>query len=183
MAAIELTDAQRQALHAEQGTPIEVVDPATQQRYVLVAREQYERLRSLMEGGAQPPSSPSSPAPATTAEIKPMRQRVRDLPLPAAVAAEAQRYCKRLGLWGAASRRQMEEQMKLQHYYGGKWIAYLRTEEGPVVVAAADSLREPSFDQQLSFLTADERRSALIDSPSRLFDDQSEILTPFSDES
>ncbi len=32
MTEIELTDAQRQALQAEQGKPVEVVDPATRRR-------------------------------------------------------------------------------------------------------------------------------------------------------
>ena len=77
----------------------------------------------------------------------------------------------------------MEEQMKLQHYYGAKWIAYLRTNEGPVVVAAAESLNDPVFDLQLGFLTPEERRGAHITSPVRLLDDESELLTPFPDES
>jgi hypothetical protein len=49
MSTIELTHAQRQALEAEQGKPVEVVDPATQRRYVLLAREQYERVQALLE--------------------------------------------------------------------------------------------------------------------------------------
>jgi hypothetical protein len=52
MTSIELTDAQRQALQRDQGEPVDLVDPATQQRYVLLAREQYERMRSLLEKGA-----------------------------------------------------------------------------------------------------------------------------------
>jgi len=175
MTEIELTDKQRRVLAAGRGKPLEVVDPDTQQRYVLVAREQFERVRSLLEGPpAQAPgprTTPAGPAP----ERQPLRQRVRELPLPPAVAAEAKRYGKRLGFWRAKHFRELEEQMKLQHYYGGKWIAYLQTDEGPVVVAAADSLDDPSFDQQLSFLTAEERRSVLIDSPSRLFDEESLI--------
>jgi hypothetical protein len=61
MTEIELTDAQRQALQAEQGKPIDLVDPATQQRYVLLAREQYERVRALLEQGAgrEPPETAS----------------------------------------------------------------------------------------------------------------------------
>jgi hypothetical protein len=57
MTEIELTDAQRRALAAEPGKPFAVVDPATQQRYVLVAQEQYERVRPLFEqsGGADTP--------------------------------------------------------------------------------------------------------------------------------
>jgi len=46
--AIQLTEEQRQALLAE-GMPVDVVDPATQQRYVLLAREHYERVRALLE--------------------------------------------------------------------------------------------------------------------------------------
>jgi hypothetical protein len=49
MIQIELTNAQRQALQAENGKPAEVVDPVTQQHYILVAREQYERVRALLE--------------------------------------------------------------------------------------------------------------------------------------
>src|SRR5437868_2692841 len=57
MTTLELTDQQRQTLQAEHGTPIDVVDPATRQRYVLLAWEQYERVRSLLEGdGEQKPS-------------------------------------------------------------------------------------------------------------------------------
>jgi hypothetical protein len=179
MISIELTDAQRQAVEAEPGRPVQVVDPATKQRYVLLAREQYERVRSLLVGSAEAASSPASPAAGPPSEGRPYRQRVRDLPLPPAVAAAAQRYCQRLGLWGAKSRREMEEQMKLQHYYGGTWIAYLRTDEGPVVVGSAASLSDPAFDQQLSFLTADERRGLILESPVRLFDQESELLTPF----
>lgn len=182
MTTIALTDDQRQALQAEQGQPVEVVDPATRQRYVLLAREQYERVRSLLESSAEQ-AVPSAPPPAGSArEGAPLRQRIRDLPLPPAVAAEANRYCNYLGLWRAKNHREMEEQMKLQHYYGGMWIAYLHADEGPVVVACAGSLSDPIFDQQLSFLTTQERRSAVIDSPPRLFSEQSEILTPFSDE-
>jgi hypothetical protein len=46
---IELTDAQRQALQAESGKPVDVVDPTTQRRFVLLAQEQYERVRLLLE--------------------------------------------------------------------------------------------------------------------------------------
>ena len=38
MKAIELTDQQRQAIQAEPGKPVDVVDPTTKQAYVLVAR-------------------------------------------------------------------------------------------------------------------------------------------------
>jgi hypothetical protein len=46
---IELTDQQRQALQREHGKPVDVVDPTTQHHYVLLEREQYNRVRSLLE--------------------------------------------------------------------------------------------------------------------------------------
>ncbi len=49
MATIELTNEQRQLLKAEAGKPINVVDPGTMERFVLLAQEQYEHLRSLLE--------------------------------------------------------------------------------------------------------------------------------------
>jgi hypothetical protein len=55
MPTIELTGEQQRAVQAEKGQPVEVVDPATRQRYVLLACEQYERVRPLLE---QPASSP-----------------------------------------------------------------------------------------------------------------------------
>ncbi len=58
----------------------------------------------------------------------------------------------------------------------------LETDEGPVVVADAESLG-PDFDRQLSFLTPDERKQRILDCPSRLFDTESQILTLFPDES
>jgi len=54
MTEIQLTDEQRQALQAQQGRPVEVIDPTTQQRYVLLAREQFEQVRALLEGGREP---------------------------------------------------------------------------------------------------------------------------------
>ncbi len=161
-----------QLLAAAQGEPVRVVDPSTQAAFVVVRAEVFERL-----AGAMKPPASAAPQP------QPLRQLVRDLPLPPEVAAEAVRYGKRIGCWRAKHRRQLEEQMKLQHYYGGQWIAYLRSDEGPVVVAAAEDLSDPLFDQQLAALTAEERRGAIITSPVRLFDDESEILTPFPDES
>jgi hypothetical protein len=46
---LELTDQQRQALEQQPAPgPIEVVDPVSHRAYVLLAREQYEQMRSLL---------------------------------------------------------------------------------------------------------------------------------------
>ena len=47
--SIELTDLQRQVVQSEQGRPIDVIDPVTRQRYVLIDEEQYERVLPLLE--------------------------------------------------------------------------------------------------------------------------------------
>jgi PHD/YefM family antitoxin component YafN of YafNO toxin-antitoxin module len=45
---IELTEEQRQALHTSKD-PVSVVDPQTQEAYVLLRAETYERLKQLLE--------------------------------------------------------------------------------------------------------------------------------------
>ena len=135
MTEIELTNEQQQALQAGLGNPIGVVDPATQQHYILLAREQYERVRSVLEGRASTarlqsfhPRLLPTYQKSNSCAARPGPGGCRRMSLP-----KATRYCKRLGLWRASNRRQMEEQMKLQHFYGGRWIGYLRSDEGPVV--------------------------------------------------
>jgi hypothetical protein len=49
MTTIELTEEQQRALQAEPGKRINFLNPVTQQVYVLLAREQYERVRTLLE--------------------------------------------------------------------------------------------------------------------------------------
>lgn len=41
---IELTEEMRKAVREQNGTPIRLVDPATQEMYVLLRSEEYERL-------------------------------------------------------------------------------------------------------------------------------------------
>jgi hypothetical protein len=51
---LELTAQQRRAVQKQAGEPVEVIDPDTQCAYVLLAREQYERMRSLKETEREP---------------------------------------------------------------------------------------------------------------------------------
>jgi hypothetical protein len=44
---IELTDEQQRAV--EQGKAVEIVDPATARAFVVLTREEYERVRSLLK--------------------------------------------------------------------------------------------------------------------------------------
>lgn len=59
MTPIQLTDEQHRVLVSEQvQLPMEVFDPATHQCYVLLAREQYEKVRSLLEPSLASASEP-----------------------------------------------------------------------------------------------------------------------------
>ncbi len=51
---VELTEQQRQAVQEQAGGPVEVIDPDTQRAYVLLAREQYQRMCSLVESEPEP---------------------------------------------------------------------------------------------------------------------------------
>ena len=81
MKTIELTDQQRQAIQAEPGMPVDVVDPATEQTDVLVAREQYEqyeRMRMLLK--EEPPATtPECPAGMTPLMFQSQRAFWHDL--------------------------------------------------------------------------------------------------------
>src|SRR5437870_4114873 len=58
---IVLTDDQRQALQSERGQPVDVLDPITSERYVLLARKEYDRVRPLLE--AETPTETDLPIP------------------------------------------------------------------------------------------------------------------------
>jgi hypothetical protein len=47
---IELTDQQRQAVQKHPGQPIPMVDPATQQTFVLIRRDLYDSLTDYDDG-------------------------------------------------------------------------------------------------------------------------------------
>ena len=49
MTSIYLTEEQRRVVTAEHGRPIGVIDPATDQAYVLIDEQQFERIRNLIE--------------------------------------------------------------------------------------------------------------------------------------
>jgi hypothetical protein len=79
MTEIELTDEQRRAIAGETGKPVGVVNPDTQQRYVLIAHEQYERVRSYLEqrGAAE---SLAPPVPIPSGILQSQQAFWRDLP-------------------------------------------------------------------------------------------------------
>ncbi len=166
--AIELTPEQRQALLAHPDGPVDVVDPITRRNYVLVAREQYAT------GGA---STPAAPPPAEQAPV-PVPVRLATLPTPPEVAAEARRFCAKWRPWGGRkSLAEVEEDLKLQFYFGGKCINYVRGAEGLVVLAAGRA-GTSDYQQQLDAIPAHLRPNLIFAIPCRFDDDVAEILSP-----
>ncbi len=177
MTNIELTNEQLRALHAEPGKPIDLVDPATQQRYVLLAREQYERVRPLLEGGNEqvlPP--PASPASSSAEEGGPLRVRLRDLPTPPEVIEEVEKWCRKYRLRGKKRRGDVEEEFKLQYYYGGQAIYTLPTPEGLVVIPIAERSRGTPGLRYILF-SPEERSRVCHTVPSPWQDTVGEILS------
>jgi hypothetical protein len=62
---IELNEQQRRVVEEQAGRPVEVIDPDTRRTYVLIAQEQYDRVRSMLE------SEPVSAAPTELSRAVP----------------------------------------------------------------------------------------------------------------
>jgi hypothetical protein len=78
---VELTEQQRQAVQEQAGEPVEVIDPDSRCAYVLLAREQYERMRSLAAAKREPTSRLTEEALGTPPGILRSQQAFwRDLP-------------------------------------------------------------------------------------------------------
>jgi hypothetical protein len=111
----------------------------------------------------------------------PIRTFIRQLESTDAIAAEVQKACCRLGLRTAADRARVEEDLKLQYYFGGRDVAYLRMPEGKVVVAAG-TLGTEEFRKTLLRLSPEERRHVIVYSPDPWDEGASLAPTPFADE-
>jgi hypothetical protein len=78
---IELTERQRQAVQEQAGEPVEVIDPESRCAYVILAREQYERMRSLVESEREPTQRVDDVAPSIPPGVLQSQKAFwRDLP-------------------------------------------------------------------------------------------------------
>jgi hypothetical protein len=164
---LQLNDPTGLALKEIDSQPVQVIDPVSHRPYILLNWDLFERVRHILEE-QESPSEPAVVQPLVrepASEGRPLRQYVRDLPMPPDLAAFARQWCRHRFWFSRKARQAEEDQLKLRYYYGGMLIAYLRTDRGPVVVAAANNLTDPEFDRQLACLTADERRQRLLDCP------------------
>jgi hypothetical protein len=150
--AMRLTEEQARELRESAG-PVEVTDPTSDRVYVLVPAEVYGRVRVLVE--------PPVPAAPPVAEVGPLRQRLRDLPVPAEVAELARERCRLRGLCWASEKQRVLDRLLLQWHYGDRYVKYLPTGEGPVILAAGDL--DEAFDRQLALVSPEDRRAALLE--------------------
>jgi hypothetical protein len=123
-----------------------------------------------------PPISPD-----TKATVPPKRQPLSELAMPPEVAREAEAICKRYGYRKGRNRQEVEEELKLQYYYGGQHVAYLVTPAGLVVVAAGN-IESEAFRKTLEGLSREEHQKLIIYSPSPWNNEDSWLPTVFADE-
>jgi hypothetical protein len=107
-----------------------------------------------------------------------VRQQLRDLPTPPEVAEAAQRFRKRLG-WEWRPLRAIEDELKLQYYYGGQEIRCLFGKDGPIIVAIYRGDDE-DYRNQLQALSAQEKQEAVVLVPSVFNDPNAEIIGFYS---
>jgi hypothetical protein len=169
---MQLTEEQHLQVEAAQSKPVDVVDPHTNNTYVLLAAELYQHVRDLVELTLRT-SLRTTSTPANL-EGKPLWVVLRGLPTPPEVAQAVQRRCRQLGLWRRKYVQEVEDELKFQYYYGGQYVAYLRTDEGPVVVAAG-RLESEAFGHQLDALSPENRRAIHYNVPSVWNDEISEL--------
>lgn len=77
MTPIHLTEKQRRLVEAAQGQPVEVIDPRTCRAYVLIARDQFARVRELLD---QPPPVPEGETGVSPGVRRSQESYWRDLP-------------------------------------------------------------------------------------------------------
>lgn len=104
-----------------------------------------------------------------------VRVRLCDLATPSEVSDDADQWCKKYGWGGNRRRREVEEQLKLQYYFGGQAVYLLDTADGPIVIAIAEH-EQNTPDLRYVLLTDEERPHACLTVPPRWHDTVGEIL-------
>jgi hypothetical protein len=101
----------------------------------------------------------------TAPEIKPgQRCYVRELELTPDLRHEIETYCRLQRCRKARDRQWVEDEMKLQYYFGGLDIAYLVTPDGPAVVAAG-TFGDQDFVRALDAASPGDRRAVIFYCP------------------
>jgi hypothetical protein len=116
---------------------------------------------------SEPKVEPIPPDPVKT-PVRRSRPSVpvllRDLPLPPEIVPDVEAYCRKYRLRKARERQEVEEECKLQYYFGGDLVLVLDTLEGGKVVAAGE-LDSDEFTAQFEGLSPEVRREAVRCAP------------------
>ena len=92
-----------------------------------------------------------------------MRTKLKDLELPPQENERMLAKCEQLGFHSPEDLRQIEESTKLRHFFGGQYVATLRTSEGiEVVGASAPGVRLAARIANSSELTEEEKLQVSI---------------------
>lgn len=114
-----------------------------------------------------------------TSELLAIPKRLDDLPTPPEVAEAARQYIKKLGLFRKKTLKSIEDELKLQYYYGGWYIRCLPTKQGKVIVAL-DQGDEEECERQVQALSPEDRRESVVHVPS-IWNNETSIITGFWD--
>lgn len=113
-------------------------------------------------------------------EVKPgQRCYVRDLELTPELQRDLELICQDSGYRKARDQQRVEDEIKLQYYFGGLDIAYLVTPRGPAVVAAGDCSTN-AYREALDALSPQERQAAVRYTPRGWHRDVSFVKIPFA---
>lgn len=69
--------------------------------------------------------------------------------------------------------------MRFQCYFGGRYVVWIPSKDGPIVVAAG-RVESEEFGRQLDALPPEERRAVRYDVPRLWNDPESELRSPFA---
>jgi hypothetical protein len=92
------------------------------------------------------------------------RVRLCELSTPAEIVDDAARWCTKYGWFGMQCRHEVEEQLKLQYYYGGQAIYVVSSTEGTIIIPIPERFKDTP-ELRYVLLTAEERRDACLTVP------------------
>jgi hypothetical protein len=122
---LELNEQQRRVVEEQAGRPVEVIDPNTRRAYVLIAQEQYDRVRSILQ------SEPVSEAPTELSrEVPPGIRRSQE------------------AFWSDLPQLLKQNHLRGQWvcYAGGERIGIAPTEAALIQKCLRRGLRDDEFD-------------------------------------
>lgn len=120
-------------------------------------------------------------APPPAPGVKVLGVYLKDMHLPPEVQKEVEDICRERRYRKARHRRGVEEDVKLQYFFGGQTVAYKVTPQGLYVVLVGD-LDSEGFTAELARFPREQRCQITLYHPDRWDDPSTCILTLSDDE-